>query len=142
MDVRAILFLASPVSSSSQQLQAQEGKEYVTHIPLASKLWPSSSASRRLIIIGSQKRRPPERPGCSFPPVLAHPLATFFFLLENDGTWSPPSSLSLSTSSSRKTDYETDGVAAFNLLFLFLLKVSFFFFQLGYIKRGESTLLA
>jgi hypothetical protein len=105
-------------------------------------LWPSSNASRSLIIIGSQKRRPPERPGCSFPPVLAHPLATFFFLLENDGTWSPPSSLSLSTSSSRKTDYETDGVAAFNLLFLFLLKDSFFFFQLGYIKRGESTLLA
>jgi hypothetical protein len=95
MDVRAILFLASPVSSSSRRRQQQEGKEYVTHIPLASKLWPSSNASLRLIIIGSQKRRPPERPGCSFPPVLAHPLATFFFLLENDGTCSPPS-LSLS----------------------------------------------
>lgn len=48
--------LRTSLSNRSLQQQAQ-GKEYVSHIPLASKfqgLWPSCNASRRLMI-GSQK---------------------------------------------------------------------------------------
>lgn len=95
----------------------------------------SSSSARK-------KDARPRGRAARFRPFWLIRLPPFFFFWKMMAPVALPLSLSLSTSSSRKTDYETDGVAAFNLLFLFLLKVSFFFFQLGYIKRGESTLLA
>jgi hypothetical protein len=97
----------------------------------------SSSSARK-------KDARPRGRAARFRPFWLIRLPPFFFFWKMMAPVALPLSVSLSTSSSRKTDYETDGVAAFNLLFFISFESFILLFSVGLYKtwRIDVTGLA